>query len=223
MGEFLSAEMGKDDDEVVVILTRKLFSERLARFLDRYSSISPNQISVFGFFLVLLGSFFLLKGGYENQLIGSGLALIYLILDCADGVLARIKGMETVLGKWLDTILGLISIPLLMFSLAYGMGTELSITLGAIAMVAYPLQYSIVRFYKLDIAKSKERLSKRVPSRLGLVRYVRGVYGSSLFFPVLFFGVLINKPMYVLLFFAILGNLFWMMMLLLQYAKIRAE
>lgn len=77
----------------------RFFSSRLAR-----SAAKPNQITLAGMTIGLLGAFFLSLPGYGFRLTGALLFLFCVIIDGVDGEVARLKLMETDFGHKLDII-----------------------------------------------------------------------------------------------------------------------
>jgi len=206
-------KMEREHEEVSAIILEKLFADPLAKLLIKYTDIKPNHVTILSFVCLIVGSMFLLHGGYIYQVVGATFALLFMILDCVDGSIARVKNLCSKFGQWLDGIIGFISHPLLTFCLAVGINTQTSLILGSLAMIAYPMQYLITRFYKLDIIGRDEPIRIGKPGKYDFIRYL---YGSTLFFPILFICSLINRPIWVLWFFAIFGNLFWILTIVLE-------
>ena len=79
----------------------RVFLEPLARFISR-TGLSPNVITVIGFFL-MVGVAFVLANGY---LVWGGLLIIAVALfDAIDGTLARMMGRTSRFGAFLDSTL----------------------------------------------------------------------------------------------------------------------
>jgi len=202
------------------------YSDRIFRWLSnliskpliKFTNVTPNQITMFSFLLGIIAAYFLFKGGYTNLVIGGILAFARQIFDQVDGEIARVKKIASDMGKWLDGVTGFITEELLIIALALGIGTQLSLILGMLAAIAYPMQYLLVFFYKHDILKKFDKIEILKSGKFDFLRYV---YGSSLFYLLLLIAVIINKPLWVLFFFATAGNLFWIMTVFLQYLNIR--
>ena len=193
-----------------------IIARPIAWFLIRFTRITPNQVSILSFILGLLGAYFLSLGGYKNLVIGASLAFAYNILDMCDGIIARVKNLKSPLGHWLDGILGFILFPTIIFGLVLGLQNYVALILGMAAIVSYPLQYALVYFYKLEVYKSKEKIE--IPGKFEWVRYA---YGSSFFYIALFVMALLNKPWWILWFWAIAGNFYWLILLVTQFFSIR--
>ena len=210
-------ELRKEGDEYTMRYVVRPFSRIPSLLLIKYTAITPNQVSIFSFFLAAVSAAFFLRGEYLNQVIAVIFSLLYLIFDCVDGNIARAKQLKSLQGHWLDGIGGFIITPLLLFSLLKGMHDPSLFVLGSLAMLAYPMQYLLVYFYKFEIAKNSP-----APIASGtIIDKVRYVYGSALFFPLLAIAVLSGHIELFLWFYAILGNLFWVGTLAMQYLTLR--
>ena len=194
------------------------FISRPISWLLLKTPATPNKVTVFSFILSIIGAFFFLQGGYKNIVIGALFAFGYIIFDFVDGEIARAKNMISKKGYYMDVLVGFINYPMLIFCLAYGLKNNIALIFALLAIIAYPMQYAIIYFYKSEIIKSKGKISLPVSSKLDFIRYV---YGSSLFYPLLLIFCLINKPLALLIFYAIFGNLFWIATAALQYKNIK--
>ncbi|MDP3698713.1 MAG: CDP-alcohol phosphatidyltransferase family protein [Nanoarchaeota archaeon] len=190
----------------------------ISKLIIRYTSITPNQITLFSFLLSLAGGFFFLQGEYKDLVTGGILIFLRQIFDQVDGEVARIKGLGSTFGKWFDGITGYLSVELIIFSLAIGIGTPLAYLVGGVAALAYPLQYLFVYFYKLEVVNSSEPITIGKGNKFN---FLRQIYGSALFYVLVPLFAFMNKPLWALLFFAVVGNLFWMGTLAVQYLALR--
>lgn len=196
----------------------RYISRPISKILIKHTNITPNQITLFSFLLGITSGIFLLQGGFQSQFLGGVFAMLYILFDLMDGEIARVKNLSSSLGKWFDAVVGLILTPYLLFCLAFGLHNYAAMIAGAIAMVCFPLQYAIMYYYKFDIAQSSDKIP--LPGRFD---FLRRLYGSVTFYPLLFLFLLLDKGFYFLLFYATLGNLFWMLVLMMQYRQLRAK
>ena len=194
------------------------FARPIAWLLIKFTHVTPNQVSIFSFLLGLVGAYFLYLGGFKNVLIGASFAFAYNVLDMCDGIIARVKNLRSPLGHWLDGTFGFILSPLLLLSLAVGLHNYTALIVGMAAVVSYPLQYSLVYFYKLEILKSTE--NTKIPGKFEFLRYA---YGNAFLYVFLLVAALLNQPWAVLWFWAILGNLYWVALLVVQYFSVRKQ
>lgn len=90
----------KDNDPSVVILRH--LANFIAKLLAK-TGITPNQVTVLNFIIFTpLIFYFLVKGTYIDNLIALCLIFVTIILDLCDGILARIKSIQSKFGAWLD-------------------------------------------------------------------------------------------------------------------------
>ncbi len=74
--------------------------------------ITPNQVTISSGFVSALSGTAIGLGGYYGAWwasVGAVLLLISIVLDCADGQLARIKGISSVLGRALDGTMDIVA------------------------------------------------------------------------------------------------------------------
>ncbi|HIJ49805.1 MAG TPA: CDP-alcohol phosphatidyltransferase family protein [Nitrospinae bacterium] len=88
------------DSPITRILSRP--ASRLLTRMFLNTPISPNQITLISFFLGLVSAFLFLQGSYETSIIAAMLLVLSTWVDGADGEIARLKFMETDIGKKLD-------------------------------------------------------------------------------------------------------------------------
>jgi len=94
--------------------------------------ITPNQLTIAGALLALVGCALFATGNYVYGIAGAILIHIFAILDHCDGTLARIKGMSSAVGNFLDEITSHVVTPLIFVAIGYGTNQLL---LGSIAAV----------------------------------------------------------------------------------------
>ena len=85
------------------------------------TKITANQLTYFSLILIFLASCCFFTGGYLFFLLGAVLIQFYHVIDCADGMLARIRGHESVFGDLLDTIAGHSREIIVFFCLCYAL------------------------------------------------------------------------------------------------------
>jgi len=98
----LAAQTAADDG----FLARHL-SRRVSRFMSWRivrTPVTPNQITLGGAGIGMIGALLLALGGYWPQLFGSLLFLFCIIVDGVDGEIARLKMRESPFGHHLDII-----------------------------------------------------------------------------------------------------------------------
>jgi phosphatidylglycerophosphate synthase len=88
------------DSPITRILSRP--ASRLLTRMFLNTPISPNQITLISFFLGLVSAFLFSQGSYGTSIIAAMLLVLSTWVDGADGEIARLKFMETDIGKKLD-------------------------------------------------------------------------------------------------------------------------
>jgi phosphatidylglycerophosphate synthase len=82
-------------------------SKRIVIIIDRFSFITPNRVTWFGFLLAVFSGLVLAIANSDMTLliIASIFYWISAIMDCVDGQLARKRGISSTTGEWLDFVL----------------------------------------------------------------------------------------------------------------------
>jgi phosphatidylglycerophosphate synthase len=151
--------------------TDSVVSRFLYRPLSFYLSVpfarfgwSPNQVTLFGFILALIGMIFLGSGTRTGAVAGSLLCFFQVLLDYVDGNLARLQKKGSHLGKFIDGIVDTFIASVLPIAVAVGVYTDYVrrgemapaeakwiLVIGGITGVAIALQSLLV--YRLRAAR----------------------------------------------------------------------
>jgi CDP-L-myo-inositol myo-inositolphosphotransferase len=123
------------------------------------TSVTPNQLTVCGFLFSLVAgvAFFLGKPAFFT--LGGVLAMISMIFDCADGMLARAKNMTSRYGAFLDIFLDRIADFVVLLGASFGYskftGDPKILVFGLLTIALYFLQVSL--YYINNIYTRSER------------------------------------------------------------------
>jgi phosphatidylglycerophosphate synthase len=120
--EALSDQTKADDGFLARHIDRKIsrfISEKLVR-----TGMTPNQITLSGVAIGLIGAFLLSRPGYWFPLLGSLLFLFCVIVDGVDGEVARLKLQETTFGHYLDVITDNVVHAAIFVGIAFGLYHE---------------------------------------------------------------------------------------------------
>jgi phosphatidylglycerophosphate synthase len=133
-----------------VIKVERYLNRPLASLIVRVvyrTSITPNGLTFFSFFLGILGAFFLSRGEYIYFILGGVGIQLSSIVDCADGMLARSKNMCSEFGSHLDIFLDRIMDFSLIIGVSVGVYTAFDnknlLILGFLAAGLYLLQVNL--------------------------------------------------------------------------------
>lgn len=117
------------------------------------TNITPNQLTVISMVFGVIGGFFYSNGNHNSFIIAAVLILIYNVVDCSDGQLARLKKNGTAVGRILDGIADYVVSVAAYFGIAFGFANSSSnpllwwiITAGA--GFSNALQSGLLDFYR---------------------------------------------------------------------------
>jgi phosphatidylglycerophosphate synthase len=96
------------------------FARRLALFLTNRTKITPNQVTLGAFVLVLPAIFFYAQGSYWATVLAVSLFEINYLFDCVDGTMARLRKISSPFGGYLDAILDRVRIFFMCLAIGYG-------------------------------------------------------------------------------------------------------
>lgn len=98
----LSAQTKADDGFIA-----RHFDRRVSQWISRriaHTNITPNQITLVGMSIGLIGALLLARPGYWSKIVGSLLFVICVIVDGVDGEVARLRLKESNFGHYLDIV-----------------------------------------------------------------------------------------------------------------------
>ena len=126
----------KPRDGIISRYLNRPISIRISNLFAK-TPITPNQVTMLSFFIALISAF-LFGLGYRAALIFGGIsAQISSIIDGCDGEVARIKGMSSPFGAYLDSVLDRWADGLIIFGMAFGYSIlHSSISIWPIALLA---------------------------------------------------------------------------------------
>ena len=224
----------KASKPAVMGLVEVLFNRRLSTLFTRLlvrTRIIPNQVTWLSFFIILPG-IYLLSTGQRSGLIMAGLLIqLSFTLDCCDGEIARLRGLSSPLGAWLDGTLDRIAELLLFLALGQALVHQTGdpgawlwalIAFAALAMTHIVTLMTAAAFGKGQLSQeSQGGFIGRLANRLGveprkLRNYLRS--GIDVYLMVFTLGALFDQLMWVVYYFAVVQNLYWLAIVLLVLA-----
>ncbi|MCP4218807.1 MAG: CDP-alcohol phosphatidyltransferase family protein [bacterium] len=114
--------------------------------------VTPNGLTIFSFLLALTGVFFFTRGEYRYFIVGGILAQLSSVVDGADGMLARAKGMGSRFGAYLDLFFDRIIDFSVFVGASYGASLYFNdpflLFLGTLGAGMYMLQVNLFYLYK---------------------------------------------------------------------------
>jgi phosphatidylglycerophosphate synthase len=118
----------------------------------RNSRVTPNQITLASFVLALLAVALLFWPGYWGLLIATLVFTGSYVLDCVDGMLARLKGLQSVGGHLFDFLMDEIKSFFLLGGVAVRLyletGQDLFLLVGVLGLVALATGIAVTTFQR---------------------------------------------------------------------------
>lgn len=139
---------------------------RVSRFISKrlaHTSVTPNQITLAGVTIGLIGALLLSRPGYWPQLIGSFLFLSFAVMDGVDGEVSRLRLQDSQFGYYLDMITDNIVNVAIFSGIAFGLyhdtgdGIYLKLLLflvGGFGLCAISVYYNILRRSQDELKQS---------------------------------------------------------------------
>ena len=143
-------------------------------YLFSKTTVTPNQITVLGFIVVIISAYFISYPSPIYWIVGWSLLQLYLVLDCVDGELARYKKSTTKFGGFLDNFLHPISNALIVIGAgissynSYDKASILYLTLFSLLIV---LTLSLFRL-NTYLIKSKSNMQASFKKRNPLIMII---------------------------------------------------
>lgn len=97
---FLVAHSGKPTDGIYSNFNRRL-CRPFVRFLA-HTPATPNQVTLAGLMVAILGALLFARGTYTNYVAGALLFFVSGLFDEMDGMIARLKFLESAFGTWFE-------------------------------------------------------------------------------------------------------------------------
>ena len=211
---------------IVGVFTRKHISTRITALVCR-TALMPNHITFISLIVGITATYFLSTGERINLIIAGILIFLSKILDAVDGEVARVKKLETKRGAWLDGISDRFKENLYFFGIALGFynqtGSVMAWYYAFVAAIGVHM-LSIVLEHTGMMDKS---VLKSTHSDFWLVRFARkfGIkpqyvaLQADTYLFILYVGVIFNQLLFVLWFFMIAVNLYWLAIVVLVYKR----
>ena len=220
--ELVTKSKGKVD--YPSMLVRKV-TVPMSIWLAKYTNISPNSITYLGVFIMFISLFLLGYSGYSQnpflfRLIGASLIFATYILDHLDGKMARMLKITSLKGKWIDEVSGFLYLTFIFIALFIGL-RKTDYVLAIITMfaaIASPIHYLIIYSYKFGI---EPKMITRGVELIKKESWLKYVYGPIYMYLFIIVFTAMDKPEYIIYFWAVTENLFWIGIAMLQYRAIQ--
>jgi phosphatidylglycerophosphate synthase len=205
----------------VGVFIRKHLSIYLTKFIVNNTSITPNQVTFFAFFIGIITAYLLSTGNHVNLIIAGILIMFYWTLDAIDGEVARIKNICSKKGAWIDGIFDRLKDCMIFFGLSAGLYNQtsngLAFAYGLVGLCGV-LMTQIVITYTGSIfggdglkTSHSDFFLVRILNKLKIKPQYLALQQDVYLF-LISVGVMFNKIYWVLLFFVFIMNFYWIIM-----------
>ena len=216
----------RKEDIVSSLIIRKI-SIQITKILVK-TKLTPNQITFFSFLIGIVAAYCLATGVYKWIIVGGILVQLSYVFDCVDGEIARLKGIVSKKGAWIDTILDRFKEGLIIFGISFGLYNQISNSfvwvLGFIAFLSLFMMHSVLDTTakhfgeaRLGMAHSRFFLT-RLLGRIGIKQEYLTL-GIGVYLAIITIGAVLNQLIWVLLYFVFIHNLYWILMIILSWVK----
>jgi len=202
-------------------LVDRYFNRKLSGPLTRWflkTSITPNQITLLSFAIGLISALLFLKGDYYYNILGVAIFQFSAVLDCCDGEVARIKSMQSRLGKWLDIVCDNIVHIAIFLAIAWAFyvleNSPFYLTLGGFASLGVSLSLWLVML-------SERRRKNTEMIKTGTAKEIADMLTNRDFSVILLLFTVIGKLDWFLWLTAVGSNLFWIILFWLYQREAR--
>ena len=202
-------------------LVDRYFNRKLSGPLTRWflkTSITPNQITLLSFAIGLISALLFLKGDYYYNILGVAIFQFSAVLDCCDGEVARIKSMQSRLGKWLDIVCDNIVHIAIFLAIAWSFyileNSPFYLILGGFSSLGVSLSLWLVML-------SERRRKNTEMIKTGTAKGIADMLTNRDFSVILLLFTVIGKLDWFLWLTAVGSNLFWIILFWLYQREAR--
>ena len=196
-----SQKQGKQPEKVDRDLWWRYVSRPIAIFISKHfllkTPITANQLTIIGTIISIIGSFFVSLGGYIYPTVGCLIYQLSLVIDCADGTVARYRKTTGIFGMYVEELSHKIFPAFLMFGLAIN-----SFRAFGDISVFYILGLTITLMYLSTVSRSSKTellvwhigVTRKLPTRFEMPKLGHNKR-KNLFEKIVFFVIdLFNSP-----------------------------
>ncbi|MBU0581100.1 MAG: CDP-alcohol phosphatidyltransferase family protein [Candidatus Margulisbacteria bacterium] len=214
-----------DEGLVGTLLIRKI-SIRITKHVAR-TNLTPNQITFISFLIGMAAAYLISTAVWKNMVVGGILVILSYVFDNVDGEIARLKGLGSKKGAFIDEILDRIKEGILFFTIALALYKQtnnyLAWVFGFIALFSVLMTNIIIQASgKLD-----KTALRSMHEEFFLIKAFKRLRIKQSFFTlgidiqlfIIALGAILNQLVLMLWFFMIVQNLYWITILVLVYIK----
>ncbi|OIO24067.1 hypothetical protein AUJ65_02145 [Candidatus Micrarchaeota archaeon CG1_02_51_15] len=221
MDEETNKKLLKPNSDPVNVLIVRPFSRLVSTRLF-LTSVTPNQVTVAALFSALIAAGLIV---WMDSLVGAILAAffiqLYIVLDCADGELARLKSLKSNFGKWLDGIVDTVGTIVLLAAFAFrafGEWGMVAVVIGFVSVLGFAVANFGFQYGQLVFGEKLFAFQDRAGEgeEKTLARSVISLFSIAKSFSpgvqvlILTLGALLSIHFYALIVYGAWSNLVWL-------------
>jgi len=203
---------------------------KLGRFLGKLLAktfINPNQVTFLMLIVAIVTGFLLASSDYYFRVISVFLIQIFFLLDVIDGQLARLKNMVSDFGGWFDYMVDQILLYSIFIGMTVGVHNRYEYRwiwlIGIFTISGFSLNFCgekmADRFFK-KIEEKKETIQNKLSWLKSVYRKINGFLESwDVQLYIISLGAILDKLLYVLLYFCFFYNKDWILKLVKEYYR----
>lgn len=217
-----------ENEKPASTLFHKHVSKKLARVFTYYFlkyNLTPNMMSLLTFILIIFAGIIL---NFNLGILGITLFLLLLqfsyVLDCSDGVVARITKKSSKFGAFFDVTLDRLNVMVVFFSIGlyhysnsdFSLVSFLLFIISSLLFLQYQIMSSLRPFYFPEL-KGYMKNKNQISIKNRIVKVIYELIDTGIVYFILSLGVLFNIELYIIYFYGLIGFLLSVAMYWLLY------
>ena len=211
----------------------RFFSIYFTWFFLHFKKFTPNQLTIAGTIIFIIGIFCYIKGEYWLNLLGVSFIWLSIILDYSDGEMARYRKTSRVKGVWIESLTHDIKYAILFVPLALGAYSSFSypallfFLAFSASMFRVLFRLTMLRYINMILPHQSEESYRKIGekafySNKKLRRIFSNLGGTTEIIAWLSLATILDKVYLVVIFYGILFPLVYLVLLFKQYKGIKA-
>ncbi len=187
---------GKPNDSFLLRYFYRPLSTIIGRRLVNHK-ITPNQITLFSFLCSMLSAGLFAMGGYLALFLGGFLAQFSMIIDCCDGLVARLKFQGSDYGGWLDAVVDRYADAFMLFGLMWHAYSDtrdsLILFIGFLAIIgSFVLSYTADKYDSIMCDRITHTRGLRLGREVRIFLIFLGAVFNQIYLTLLVIAVVMN-------------------------------
>jgi len=217
---------GHIDEGIVGTLLIRKISIRITKYIAR-TNLTPNQITFISFLIGIVGAYFISSGIWRDLIIGGILIQLSYVFDNVDGEIARLKGLGSAKGAFIDATLDRIKEGAIFVAISMAVYAQthnyLAWVFGFVAFFSVVMTNTVIE----SAGKLDKTALRSMHGEFFLIKKLKKLGIKQSFFTlgidvqlfIISLGAILNQLVGMLLFFMIIQNIYWIIILIVVYRR----